>query len=316
MTSTPEISAAARSPRVALHVVDDSFLQPNPGTSAGAHLPGGLDLALLVVAGVLYERLRAGARAVMALLAGFFGVLAGTEAVYYTSQVGPSGDDYTGLLSLPAGPVLLRLAAVTLWRSRRTGADVDFTTSDGLRLEGWYVRSRNGAPTRRSRRRCSRATATAGCSSTAAARARAVRHEPVRLARGARRARRRRVPAAPARRRPDADRRDRPVGRRRDDDRGGRRVPRPPGHRVRGRERPLGARSAREPGDGLARGARQRRDHRSDGALHRQPAARRPVEPGAADGAAPGVLRLRRGQPTEEPANEAFYAEARGPIGS
>jgi uncharacterized protein len=126
-------------------VVDDSFLQPNPGTSAGAHLPGGLDLALLVVAGVLYERLRAGARAVMALLAGFFGVLAGTEAVYYTSQVGPSGDDYTGLLSLPAGPVLLRLAAVTLWRSRRTGADVDFTTSDGLRLEGWYVRSRNGA---------------------------------------------------------------------------------------------------------------------------------------------------------------------------
>ena len=37
------------------------FLQPNPGTSAGDHLVGGLvPLALLVVAGVLYGRLRAG----------------------------------------------------------------------------------------------------------------------------------------------------------------------------------------------------------------------------------------------------------------
>ena len=50
--------AEARSPLarlaigvVALHVVDDSFLQPNPGTSAGDHLAGGLvPLALLVAA--------------------------------------------------------------------------------------------------------------------------------------------------------------------------------------------------------------------------------------------------------------------------
>jgi uncharacterized protein len=145
---------------------------------------------------VLYKRLRPGARATTALLAGFFGVLAGTEAVIYTKQVGPSGDDYTGLLSIPAGLALIGIGAVTLWRSRRTGdrlwwrylrrlvlvgatlcallavifpvaiayivthaarakvpavdlgashEDVEFKTSDGLRLKGWYIPSQNGA---------------------------------------------------------------------------------------------------------------------------------------------------------------------------
>jgi uncharacterized protein len=182
---------------IALHVLDDSFLQPNPGTSAGDHLFGGLvPVALLVAGGVLYGRVRAGLRAVIALLAGFFGVLAGTEAVHYTREVGPSGDDYTGLLSIPAGLTLAVLAALTLWRSRKTddapwwrytrralyvgaafvvaqvvlmptalsyvithaarpyvpeadlGApyeDVEFGTSDGFRLKGWYIRSQNGA---------------------------------------------------------------------------------------------------------------------------------------------------------------------------
>src|SRR5687767_12681 len=93
---------------IGLHVVDDSFLQPNAGTSAGDHLVSGLvPLALLVLAGVVYERVRPGARATIALLAGFFGILAGTEAVHYTREVGPSGDDYTGLLSIPAGLVLI-----------------------------------------------------------------------------------------------------------------------------------------------------------------------------------------------------------------
>jgi uncharacterized protein len=182
---------------VALHVVDDSFLQPNPGTSAGDHLFGGLvPTALLVTAAALYGRIRAGSRATIALIAGFFGVLAGTEAVHYTRAVGPSGDDYTGLLSVAAGLVLLGLGVVTLWRSRKTGdpawwrwlrrgllavaavvvaqvvlfptalsyvvthaarahvpppdlgtsyEEVSFTTSDGLRLRGWYIPSKNGA---------------------------------------------------------------------------------------------------------------------------------------------------------------------------
>lgn len=182
---------------VALHVVDDNFLQPNPGTSAVDHLAGGLvPLAALGVAAAFYGRLRAGARATTALLAGFFGVLAGTEAIHYTMGAGPSGDDYTGLLSVAAGLTLLGVGAVTLWRSRRrddrlwwrysrrllivAGAlfaavavllpvaisyavthaardhvpaadlgaayeEVEFETSDGLLLKGWYIESKNGA---------------------------------------------------------------------------------------------------------------------------------------------------------------------------
>jgi hypothetical protein len=163
---------------VSLHVVDDNFLQPNAGTSAAEHLVSVLvPLGLLVLAGIVYLRLRAG-------------------AVHYTKVIGASGDDYTGLLSIPAGLLLIGLGAVTLWRSRRTddrpwwryvrrlllvagslfavfavllpfaiayvvthaarakvptadlGApyeDVEFTTADGLRLKGWYIRSRNQA---------------------------------------------------------------------------------------------------------------------------------------------------------------------------
>ena len=105
---------------VALHVVDDNYLQPNPGTSAGDHLVSGLvPLGLLAAAGLFYDRLRAGARATVALLAGVSGVVGGIEAVHYARAVGPSGDDYTGLLSLLAGLVLIGLGGVTLWRSRR-----------------------------------------------------------------------------------------------------------------------------------------------------------------------------------------------------
>jgi predicted alpha/beta hydrolase len=202
----PRIATAARSEVglariaigvVALHVADDNFLQPNPGTSAGDHLVSGLvPLAVLGAAAVLYGRLRAGARAAIALLLGFLGVLAGTEAVHYTVAVGPSGDDFTGLLSLAAGVLLIGLGSVVLWRSRRRNdrrwwrytrrllvaaatlfvvavvlfpfsigyvvthtarahvpaADlgvpyehVELETSDGLRLQGWYIPSRNGA---------------------------------------------------------------------------------------------------------------------------------------------------------------------------
>ena len=182
---------------VGLHVVDDNFLQPEPGMTAVDHLPGGLTLMALVAAGGwAYRRARPGGRAALALLIGFFGVLAGTEAGYYTVADSPTGDDFTGFLSLAAGFVLLAIGIRTLWRTRRTddsrrrrylrrglvtvgavlltglvllpvsiayvvthtaravvpspnlGAtpeDVAFTTSDGLRLEGWFVPSRNGA---------------------------------------------------------------------------------------------------------------------------------------------------------------------------
>ena len=181
----------------ALHVVDDNFLQPQPGTSAGDHLVGGLvQTALFVLAAWVYPRLRAGGRATLAIGFGLFMTVMGIgEAGYYTRENGPSGDDYTGLLAIPAGLLLVGIGLVTLWRSRRGGSpirrylrrallavafllaayfvvfpvseayvvthaarayvptpqlgaayeDVAFTTSDGLRLEGWYVPSKNGA---------------------------------------------------------------------------------------------------------------------------------------------------------------------------
>jgi dienelactone hydrolase len=143
----------------------------------------------------MYGRGRAGVRATLALLGGFFGVLIGIEAGYYTLNGGPTGDDFTGMAAMLSGFVLLVDGAATLWRSRRSdrplhrylrrsailagaaalagvvlfptaisyvvthtaraevpapnlGAahqNVAFTTSDGLRLQGWFVPSRNGA---------------------------------------------------------------------------------------------------------------------------------------------------------------------------
>jgi uncharacterized protein len=104
---------------VALHALDDNFVQPQPGTSAGDHLVSGLvPLAALALPAWGYPRLRGGSRGALALIAGMFGVVAGVEAVRYTIQVGPSGDDYTGLLSIPAGVALIGLGVATLWRTR------------------------------------------------------------------------------------------------------------------------------------------------------------------------------------------------------
>ncbi|MEN3283670.1 MAG: uncharacterized protein V7607_4810 [Solirubrobacteraceae bacterium] len=182
---------------VAVHVIDDNFVQPQPGTSGGDHLVSGLvPLAALGVAAWGYQRLAGAWRGAMALGFGVLGIAAGFEAVHYTNTVGPSGDDFTGLLTIPAGLLLLGLGAVTLWRTRRiegnrawryarrvllaaagvvvvyavVGAiglgyvtthvgravvppdrlgvaheNVSFTTSDGLKLVGWYVPSKNGA---------------------------------------------------------------------------------------------------------------------------------------------------------------------------
>jgi hypothetical protein len=183
---------------VALHVVDDSFLQPPPGTSGADHLASGLvPVALLAAAAWGHGRVRAGWRGVLALVVGVFGVGIGAlEAGYYTAAIGPSGDDFSGLLAIAAGIGLIGVGALVLWRSRRRDGsltrrvmrrallvlaaalgvffvaqpvlfayavthiqraevppdtlgvpheEVSFTTSDGLRLHGWYIPSRNGA---------------------------------------------------------------------------------------------------------------------------------------------------------------------------
>jgi dienelactone hydrolase len=105
---------------VAVHVMDDSFLQPEPGTWAGDHLIGGVVLlTTLVLAAAVYIRVRAGLRATIALTLGVFGLAAAAEAAVAVVQGGPSRDDYTGLLAAVAGLTLFGVGAATLWRSRR-----------------------------------------------------------------------------------------------------------------------------------------------------------------------------------------------------
>ncbi len=118
----PSTLFAAAVAVIGLHVVDDNFLQPPDGLSAADHLVSGLvPLALLGVAIWAFPRLRAGAQGALALFLGLLGVVAGIEAWHYTSTVGASGDDFTGLLAIPAGLLLVGLGTVVLWRSRRRG---------------------------------------------------------------------------------------------------------------------------------------------------------------------------------------------------
>ena len=89
---------------VGLHVADDNFLQPEPGTSPADHLPGGLvPLALLVGAAWAYPRLRAGARAALALLFGFLGVLAASRPSTTRSRTDPP--ETTSPACSPSSPV-------------------------------------------------------------------------------------------------------------------------------------------------------------------------------------------------------------------
>jgi uncharacterized protein len=105
---------------IALHVVDDNYISPQPGTSVGDHLVSGLvPLAALGLAAWAYPRLSGGRRGALALAFGVLGIAAGIEAVDYTRKVGASGDDFTGLLAIPAGLLLLGLGVETLWRTRR-----------------------------------------------------------------------------------------------------------------------------------------------------------------------------------------------------
>ena len=107
---------------VALHIADDNFLQPEPGTSPFDHLASGLiPIAVLAAAAALYRRARAGIRAALAFTFGVLGIAFGIPSVYWLAQGEASGDHYTtGLLTIAAGVVLVATGFVVLWRSRRS----------------------------------------------------------------------------------------------------------------------------------------------------------------------------------------------------
>ena len=120
MDTTTKLFTAAVA-LIGLHIADDNFFQPEAGTSAADHLASGLvPLALLALAAWAFPRLRGAQRGALALFIAPLGVMTGIEALHYAKEVGPSGDDFTGFLAIPAGLLLLGLGVVTLWRTRRT----------------------------------------------------------------------------------------------------------------------------------------------------------------------------------------------------
>src|SRR5215216_1181323 len=63
---------------IALHVVDDNYVEPQSGTSAGDHLASGLvPIAVLTAVAALYPRLRGGLRACPAMTMGAIGIAFG-----------------------------------------------------------------------------------------------------------------------------------------------------------------------------------------------------------------------------------------------
>ena len=280
---------------LALHAAVDSFIAPEPGTGPGDHLlRGGVTLAVLSGSAYLYPRLPAGGRAAIAAVLGALALEGAVLAVSDARAVGARGEDWTGFLLFPVGLVLIVLAAVRLWRSRKPGRlrwlrrgalgfvtvvlaywfvvpvamailathrpraaveqaslgrpyeQVTLRTSDGLRLAGWYVRSRNGAavisyPTRTGQAAAGADARPPRLRRAPARRARLRRQpgrpEPVRLGRRQRHRRRRRLAATAARRPRRPDRRDRLLGRRRDDAANRRRQHRATRRRLRRRRR-------------------------------------------------------------------------------
>jgi uncharacterized protein len=105
---------------IVLHILVASFLAIEPGAARADHvLAAAVPTALAVVTVAFYTRLRAGFRAVLALLFGLLAIVAASVAVAETAAVGPQGEDWTGFLLIPTGIVLCGLGAWLLWQSRR-----------------------------------------------------------------------------------------------------------------------------------------------------------------------------------------------------
>jgi uncharacterized protein len=183
---------------VALALIDDAFVHPEPGTGPGDHLASGLvPVTLAAVLALVYPRLRPGVRGAATIVCGVLALTAGVvDGFRHVAIDRIAGDDLTVMLAGVAGIALLGLGLLTLWRSRRLDERplrryarrallvvaaivagvfvvlptaigiiathrarapvesvdlgrayqrVSFTTSDGLRLAGWYVPSRNRA---------------------------------------------------------------------------------------------------------------------------------------------------------------------------
>ena len=112
---------------VALAVVNDAYLEPELGVTAGDHIVSGLvPLALVALLIGAANRLPALIRGWLAVFAGALSIVGGvSDGVSHILADRLSGDDITAVLAGVAGVALVLVGITTLWRTRR---------SDGSRL--------------------------------------------------------------------------------------------------------------------------------------------------------------------------------------
>ena len=106
-----------------LHALDDAFLNRQPGVDLDQHaLAAVISLAADIGAIVAFPRLRPGFRAAISLAFGVLAIVNGALHVRHISLDGAAASDYTGVLALAAGVVLVLLGLAIPFLHRGEGA--------------------------------------------------------------------------------------------------------------------------------------------------------------------------------------------------
>jgi dienelactone hydrolase len=181
-TVTARHTFAAATAAIVIHIADAELLRPQPGTSARDHVAAAIvPIAVAIAGSVVFGRLRPGLRAALAFLFGSLTLVAAFIAigaheasaallfpaaatllglaVWTPWRARGSGRWRNRIISVVAVPLLLFFVVMpigtALWTTQKYRTEigtftvphqnVTFESSDGLRLSGWYVPSRNGA---------------------------------------------------------------------------------------------------------------------------------------------------------------------------
>lgn len=106
-----------------LHALDDAFLNRQPGVDVDQHaLAAVISLAAGTGAVVAFPRLRPGFRAAISFLFGVLAIVNGALHVRHISLDGAAASDYTGVLALAGGVVLVLLGLAIPFLHRGEGA--------------------------------------------------------------------------------------------------------------------------------------------------------------------------------------------------
>jgi uncharacterized protein len=106
-----------------LHALDDAFLNRQPGVDLDQHaLAAVISLAAGTGAVVAFPRLRPGFRAAISFMFGVLAIVTGALHVRHISLDGAAASDYTGVLALAAGVVLVLLGLAIPFLHRGEGA--------------------------------------------------------------------------------------------------------------------------------------------------------------------------------------------------